>query len=227
MRLPLLYAGLLFALNGPLVCRGFRRSSESEDLGTSTADWETDGPPSLRSPVRQQNQTLISSRFGQYPEHEARQLYRELRKMGLNPKIVSAEVGEDYGLTTMSLIEASKAMIVLASDNYGELSSPYCTFYELKYAYENGIAILPVQLAAAYPPQPPGDPRGAELCKWVLSPSWKRLDWSNRRWDARRVARKLKNGILEAYRVEARDLPSSCSSCHESAEAESAPEAPP
>uniref|UniRef100_A0A7S1S4N0 TIR domain-containing protein n=1 Tax=Alexandrium catenella TaxID=2925 RepID=A0A7S1S4N0_ALECA len=145
------------------------------------------------------NQTLISSRFGQFPETEARELFTALKELGLNPKIVTATVGEDYGETTVRLLETSKAMVVMASKNYGQRTGSYSTYYELKYAFEHGLMILPVQLSRTFPPEPPGDPRGAELCKWAMGPSMKRIDWSGKPWDARLVAEELRDGIEVAY----------------------------
>mmetsp|Transcript_78977 Transcript_78977/g.176662 ORF Transcript_78977/g.176662 Transcript_78977/m.176662 type:complete len:210 (-) Transcript_78977:167-796(-) len=145
------------------------------------------------------NQTLISSRFNQYPEKEAFELYHALKKMGLNPSIVQAVVGEDFGVLTMRQLEESKAIIVMASDNYGQIASSYSTYYELRYAWEHGLTILPIQLSKTFPPQPPGDERGAELCKWALGESVKRIDWSNKRWNAQLVAKELKSGIRRAY----------------------------
>jgi len=168
-------------------------------LGNATA-----GDP---MPSKQLNQVLISSRFGQYPEPLARELFVELKRMGLNPRMTTPVIGDDYGMETITHLERSKAMIIMASDNYGEVTSPYCTFFELKYAYEHGLSLLPVQLSSVFPPEPPGNPLGAELCRWALGPSLKRVDWSGKTWNARAVALELKPGILEAFKMKAERFP--------------------
>ena len=56
----------------------------------------------------------------------------------------------------MANMRKMKCMVAFAFEDYGQLTrSKYCSYYEVKYAYENNIKIIPLKLyKGAWPPAP-------------------------------------------------------------------------
>lgn len=140
---------------------------------------------------------LISARFlGDAHEAEARELCRELQKLGMRAFIVDAGPGDDFARDTIDALDAMKTMVAFCTDEYGaKTSSKYSSFYELTYAVDQNKHILPVKRCKDWPPKPKrGDYNGdgARNNKFHFKSSLLYRDWSNRKWDARECAKDIK-----------------------------------
>ena len=64
-------------------------------------------------------------------------------------------------------------MAAFCFEDYGQKTgSKYCSYYEVKYAYENDKCIVPLKLYdGPWPPAPPGDDAGTDQNKMVFNPS--------------------------------------------------------
>ena len=57
--------------------------------------------------------------------------------------------------STLELMQNMYAMVAFAGSTYGEKTeSSYCTYHEVKYAYDNKVPMVPVKLCAEWPPNP-------------------------------------------------------------------------
>lgn len=139
---------------------------------------------------------LMSSRFDG-GEHEARvrAVATELKHLGSPVFIVSAGDGEDYGPMTCEGLWRSFAMVAFASCSpaYGaKTTSNYCTYWEVKYCYDNNVPILPVQLGETFPPVT-GESVGSAMNSTAFPPSLVRID--GRQLDAKQLASRLHSRI--------------------------------
>ena len=100
---------------------------------------------------------MFSGRFDGGPKEELIRSTQELvEQRGLPTLIVKAVPGDGFGDATMRCLDTMEMMAAFASRNYGEkTASKYCTYYELKYAYDNDIPIIPLKLSdGPWPPEP-------------------------------------------------------------------------
>ena len=144
---------------------------------------------------------LMSARFlGDTTEEQARELYRELRALGVNIFMVEVGPGGTFGDATLFGLYYMVAMIAICSDNYGQKTrSPYSSHAELKYAIQNWIPFIPVRFGEKFPPEPPldfdGGNTGTEQNKLAFSTDLVYSDWSTRDWDAKECAEEIKNAL--------------------------------
>ena len=103
---------------------------------------------------------------------------RRLKHRGANVLVVEAGATEEFGEQTMSCMRRMRVMVAFCFENYGEkTSSVYCSYYEVKYAHENKIPILPLKLYdGSWPPAPlradgTVDEAGATQNAFVFGPS--------------------------------------------------------
>eukprot|EP00438_Fugacium_kawagutii_P011714 Skav213089 [mRNA] locus=scaffold512:34840:35202:- [translate_table: standard] len=69
--------------------------------------------------------------------------------------MVKAEAGEGFGPMTIRGLARASAMVAFCTDDYGEKTGAgYETFEELKFAWDNKLPIIPVQMCKEFPPQP-------------------------------------------------------------------------
>ena len=48
-------------------------------------------------------------------------------------------------------------MLAVCTSDYGEMTdSPFCSYYQLKFAVDYEVDVLPLQVEDQYPPNPPG-----------------------------------------------------------------------
>ena len=66
--------------------------------------------------------------------------------------------GDSFGnLTELGLYRAL-GLIAFCTDDYGAVTgAQYETFVELRYAHQNKLPIIPVQLCDTFPPEPPDE----------------------------------------------------------------------
>lgn len=163
---------------------------------------------------------LLSARFkgDETPtEAQARALHTSLRAIGVNSYMVEAGAGSRFGpMTEYGLVEMG-VMVAFCSTDYGQkTSSSYCSYYELEYANQHHVPIIPVQMCEEWPPNSDDDkdengyvePRcnsGFRKNTFVLKPDLVRLGWNKAQdkpwreaWDADACAREIKANIEEA-----------------------------
>ena len=143
----------------------------------------------------------MSARFlGDTTEEQAREIYKELRVLGVNVFMVEAGPGETFGDATSFGLYHMIAMIAICSHNYGQKTrSPYSSNAELKYAIQNWISFIPVKFGKKYPPEPPpdfdGGNQGPEQNKVAFPDDLVYCDWSEREWDAKQCATDIKKAL--------------------------------
>ena len=120
---------------------------------------------------------FVSARFdGGEKERMAREIEKHLKGLNVNTYMVDSGAGGDFGTQTAKGLANMDAMIAICYDNYGEKTrTKYCSYYEVKNAYERDIPIIPVRLSEKWPPEPPGPRDGAEQLKLIFGPSKVRI----------------------------------------------------
>ena len=104
---------------------------------------------------------MFSLRFDGGPtEQKMRRVHKILVDNSYNALMVQVNGGESFGVLTARYLNKLKVgkglMIAVCTHHYGEMtSSKFCSYYELKFAVTNGIAVLPLRVEETYPPQPP------------------------------------------------------------------------
>ena len=103
---------------------------------------------------------------------------RRLKDRGAAVLVVEAGATEEFGKQTMACMRQMQLMVAFCFENYGqETASVYCSYYEVKYAHENKIPILPLKLYdGSWPPAPKRadgtvDEAGATQNAFVFGPS--------------------------------------------------------
>ena len=179
----------------------------------SASAWRAKMARGLRAVTREAKKHLmLSGRFdGGIKEARLRELYRVLRAehADVHPYMVEAHGGDAFGVQTVRGVQGMYAMVAFAFDDYGQATgSKYSSFYEVKYAYEKSVPIIPVKLCAQWPPNPPPSaaaraarkslrgPAGGDdaqqvphMNDLVFTQDLVYLDWSEREWDAAECAR--------------------------------------
>ena len=90
----------------------------------------------------------------------AAQVQKILQAHNYDTLMVEADAGEDFGMLTMQYLsqldEERGILLAVCTEHYGEMtSSKYSSFWELKYAYDRDLAIMPLKVSKVYPPRPP------------------------------------------------------------------------
>eukprot|EP00961_Rhodomonas_salina_P299186 3938714-Rhodomonas_salina.1 len=145
---------------------------------------------------------MISARFdGAEKERKARELNQKLRKNGITTFMVEVGHGETFGVMTDLGLFDMWLMVAVCFDDYGQKTeSKYSSYWELKYANDNNVPILPIQLCETFPPAPKdvdGRNLGAAQNKRIFTPDLVRLDWHAKPWNAEVLAREVANAILK------------------------------
>ena len=96
-------------------------------------------------------------------EMKFREVHKLLTEHNFPNRMVSASGSADFGIMTLNCLgelkRKSGVMIAVCTPHYGEkTSSPYSSHAELRFALDEGIAVLPLKVADVYPPNPPGGP---------------------------------------------------------------------
>ncbi len=138
-------------------------------------------------------QIFISSRFlGDLAEAQARALYREMLKLGVEVFMVDACAGDKFGEQVMTSLHHMTTLVAFCSSNYGaKTGNVYSTYHELKYANEHKKHILPIKICNEWPPAP-SDYEGRSQNDFVFGKDMLYLDWSGREWDAAECAKEVK-----------------------------------
>ncbi|CAE7261595.1 unnamed protein product [Symbiodinium natans] len=104
---------------------------------------------------------MFSARFdGGQVEQKFREVQKILQAHNYDTLMVEADAGEDFGMLTMQYLsqldEERGILLAVCTEHYGEMtSSKYSSFWELKYAYDRDLAIMPLKVSKVYPPRPP------------------------------------------------------------------------
>ena len=105
------------------------------------------------------------------------------------PWSILAGGGESFGNMTAEYLHRLESengvMLAVCTSDYGEKTdSPFCTYYELKYATEYNLDVLPLQVEEQWKPNPPchRDPKKSALgfISMVFYPSRVRVDCRNK-----------------------------------------------
>ncbi|CAE7672807.1 unnamed protein product [Symbiodinium sp. CCMP2456] len=155
---------------------------------------------------------MFSARFdGGNIEFKFRRVYKILKDHNFPVLMVDAGVGDDFGKATMKFlnkIESEKGVLIcVCTDHYAEkTSSPFCSFEELKFAYEYRVDVLPLKVGDIYPPKPPGgadnkhdeENEAADVIKMVFRPNVAFKDC--RDLDETQIARLIADKLLKKKR---------------------------
>ena len=129
----------------------------------------------------QRRHVMLSGRFNN--EKIVEYIKKVNNSLQQNEKIptfmVESQTGEEFASPTRFGLYHAKAMVVFGTDQYGaRTGARYETFYELQYAHEHNLHLIPLQLCKKWPPEPK-DSDGGEAGKiqndYVLSRSHIRL----------------------------------------------------
>ena len=116
---------------------------------------------------------MLSGRFNDQKKIDYMNKVKELLdEEGIDTYMVSCQTGEKFSGKTMFGLYHAKAMVVFGTDDYGaKTGAGYETFYELQYAWENQLDLIPIQLSSMWPPKPDKDKGDAGKIqnKYVLS----------------------------------------------------------
>ncbi|CAE7447865.1 unnamed protein product [Symbiodinium necroappetens] len=83
--------------------------------------------------------------------------------------------GDAFGVQTVEGLYKAKALLAFCGTNYGQRTGAgYETYVELRYAHDNKLEIIPIQLCDTFPPQPP-DLAGRAQNHVVLRPDLMRV----------------------------------------------------
>lgn len=118
---------------------------------------------------------MLSGRFN---KPEIKEYIKEVKK-GLDEAgdietfMVDVEAGQEFSVPTMHGLYYAKAMVVFGTDEYGaRTGAGYETYYELEYAHQNDLHLIPLKLCNKWPPEPSdhdGGDRGKIQNHFVLS----------------------------------------------------------
>uniref|UniRef100_A0A7S3QF82 TIR domain-containing protein n=1 Tax=Chaetoceros debilis TaxID=122233 RepID=A0A7S3QF82_9STRA len=173
---------------------------ENEDMNASNTSKTDDTASGLLKPLVRPRHVLMSARFlGDTTEKRAREIYSELRALGVNVFMVEVGPGETFGDETNFGLYYMVAMIAICSDNYGQKTeSVYSSHAEVKFAFQERRQIIPVKFGKKYPPEPldsDGGNAGTEQNRVVFSKDLIYCDWSTREWDAKECAEEIKKAL--------------------------------
>lgn len=128
----------------------------------------------------QQKHVMLSGRFNN-PKNIAymNKVKALLDKQGIPTYMVSSQTGQRFSGPTMFGLYHAKAMVVFGTIDYGAKTvAGYETFYELQYAHEHELHLIPIQLSSTWPPKPDNDKEDAGKIqnKYVLNSALLRLN---------------------------------------------------
>lgn len=123
-----------------------------------------------------------------------------LEAQGIKTYMVNCGAGQSYAEPTMEGMFHAWAMVVFGTDHYGaKTGARYETYFELEYAHQNDLLIIPVQLCESWPPRPTdfdGNISGAAQNKFVLKPTIIRV-LDKKMEQPQRVADEIAGRLLE------------------------------
>ncbi|CAE7901983.1 unnamed protein product, partial [Symbiodinium microadriaticum] len=182
--------------------------SPSED---EPAPAQPQPPPPPPAPVAEDERThlMVSGRFNDDNMVAYIKSVRDiLTQKGVPIFMVETQgAGDAFGTQTLEGLHLAKALLAFCGTDYGQRTGArYETYVELRYAYDNSLEIIPIQLCDTFPPRPP-DLAGRAQNRAILARDLMRIvdkDMS----DAERVADEILDawaGARSAY--EAMDIP--------------------
>lgn len=125
-----------------------------------------------------------------------------LEAQGIKTFMVDCGAGQSYAEPTMEGMFNAWAMVVFGTDHYGAKTGAQYetyTYFELRYAHQNKLLIIPVQLCESWPPRPTdfdGKSSGATQNSFVLDRTLMRvLDQQMK--EPQRVADEIAGRLLE------------------------------
>jgi len=95
-----------------------------------------------------------------------RKVAEGVRDKGYPVLIVECGVGESFGPMTMSCLNKMQIMVCFMYEDYGERThSCYCSYYEVQYAMEHHLPMIPLKLypGKPWPPEPQREGEPDEL----------------------------------------------------------------
>ena len=104
----------------------------------------------------QRTHLMLSGRFSTPEKCEyMKSLKRVLEGKGVHCYLVEAGPGDEFGSQTMEGLACAKAMLAVCCEDYGAYTGAgYETYYEVRYAWDHQLPIIPLRLCETYPPQP-------------------------------------------------------------------------
>ena len=104
----------------------------------------------------QRTHLMLSGRFSTPEKCEyMKSLKRALEGKGVHCYLVEAGPGDEFGFQTMEGLACAKAMLAVCCEEYGAYTGAgYETYYEVRYAWDHQLPIIPLRLCEVYPPQP-------------------------------------------------------------------------
>ena len=105
--------------------------------------------------------SMFSARFdGGEVEQKMRRVHKLLKEHHFENLMVAADAGDDFGRLTMQFLarihQEGGVMLAVCTPTYGEITkSKYSSNFELRYAYDNDLRVLPLKVVEMYPPKPP------------------------------------------------------------------------
>ena len=104
----------------------------------------------------QRTHLMLSGRFSTQKKCEdMKSLKRVLEDKGVHCYLVEAGPGDEFASQTMEGLACAKAMLAVCCEEYGAYTGAgYETYYEVRYAWDHQLPIIPLRLCEVYPPQP-------------------------------------------------------------------------
>eukprot|EP00434_Breviolum_minutum_P038163 symbB.v1.2.033844.t1/scaffold4261.1/size42272/3 len=128
----------------------------------------------------QRTHLMLSGRFSTPEKCEyMKSLKGVLEGKGVHCYLVEAGPGDEFGFQTMEGLACAKAMLAVCCEEYGAYTGAgYETYYEVKYAWDHKLPIIPLRLCEVYPPQP--ERKGAIQNGFVFHKSLVRIEGRGR-----------------------------------------------
>ena len=127
-------------------------------------------------PGSQKRHVMLSGRFNDdKTKAYMKKVKVALEQLNIDVFMVEKGIGEEYAAPTMLGMYNAKAMVIFGTAEYGAKTGvQYETYFELQYAYQEKIFLIPLRLCKEWPPKPTdadGGHLGAAQNSFVLRPS--------------------------------------------------------
>ncbi|CAE7829147.1 unnamed protein product [Symbiodinium necroappetens] len=116
------------------------------------------GQPQPPPPPDERTHLMVSGRFNDTEMVDYIKKVRDiLTHKGVPIFMVDTQApGDAFGSQTLQGLYTAKALLAFCGTNYGQRTGArYETYVELRYAHDNNLEIIPIQLCDTFPPRPP------------------------------------------------------------------------
>ena len=88
-----------------------------------------------------------------------RQVHKILQEKRFDVLMVEADLGDDFGEMTQRYLHKIKkhngVLLAVCTQNYAKMTaSRFCSYYELRFAYQNHLRIVALKVEDTFPPEP-------------------------------------------------------------------------